>query len=286
MNDTTVEQADNIWSSLKQGLVSRTEKSCGWTKKGIWRKQTWWWNEKVRKYISEKRWLWKLWKVVECKDKYLDAKQKAQHSVYTAKRNSEKGKFNCVQDKKENIFHVAKQMHTENQVVIIEKWIRYEDGNLSLDDVSKKLAWKQHYERLFNIEFPWSQNLPHVYPAPGPTQFITPDDILKSLRRMKNRKVDGPSRVFAEMLKASLYICSKIIADLMNAIIREWKVPVDWSDTIIVSFFKGKRDGLDRNNYRGLKLTDRALKVIEKVVANIIHETVNIDERQFGFCLG
>ena len=42
MNDTTVEQADNIWSSLKQGLVSRTEKSCGWTKKGIWRKQTWW----------------------------------------------------------------------------------------------------------------------------------------------------------------------------------------------------------------------------------------------------
>ena len=81
---------------------------------------------------------------------------------------------------------------------------------------------------------------------------------------MKNRKVDGPSRVFAEMLKASLYICSKIIADLMNAIIREGKVPVDWSDTIIVSFFKGKRDGLDRNNYRGLKLTDRALKVIEK----------------------
>ena len=59
--------------------------------------------------------------MVECKDKYLDAKQKAQHSVYTAKRNSEKGKFNCVQDKKENIFHVAKQMHTENQVVIIEK---------------------------------------------------------------------------------------------------------------------------------------------------------------------
>ena len=103
---------------------------------------------------------------------------------------------------------------------------------------------------------------------------------------MKNRKVDGPSGVFAEMLKASLYICSKIIADLMNAIIREGKVPVDWSDTIIVSFFKGKRDGLDRNNYRGLKLIDRVLKVIEKVVANIIHETVNIDERQFGFCLG
>ena len=59
--------------------------------------------------------------MVECKDKYLDAKQKVQHSVYTAKRNSEKEKFDCVQDKKENIFHVAKQMQKENQDVIIEK---------------------------------------------------------------------------------------------------------------------------------------------------------------------
>ena len=41
MNDTFGEQVDNIWSRLKQGLLSATEKTCGWTKKGIWRKQTW-----------------------------------------------------------------------------------------------------------------------------------------------------------------------------------------------------------------------------------------------------
>ena len=38
---------------------------------------------------------------------------------------------------------------------------------------------KQHYERLLNIDFAWSQNLPHVHPVAGPAQFITPYEVLK-----------------------------------------------------------------------------------------------------------
>ena len=139
---------------------------------------------------------------------------------------------------------------------------------------------------MLNIAFPWSQNLPHVDPFAGPVQFITPDDVLKSLRRMKNGKATGPSGVVAEMLKAATDICSKIIADLINAIIRERSVPPGWSDSMIVSFFEREGDTLNRNSYHGLKLTDHVLKVIERVVENIIHETDNIDEMQFGFCSG
>ena len=57
----------------------------------------------------------------------------------------------------------------------------------------------------------------------------------------------------------------------------------DWSDSIIVSLLKGKGDALDQNNYRGLKLTDHVLKVIERVVENMIRETVNIDQMLFSF---
>ena len=107
MNDISGEQVGNIWSRLKQGLFSATEKTCEWRKKGIWRKRKWWWNEKVSKDISEKRKLWKLWKVGGSKDKYLDSKRKARHAVYTAKRNVEKEKFASVKDNKENMFRVA-----------------------------------------------------------------------------------------------------------------------------------------------------------------------------------
>ena len=41
---------------------------------------------------------------------------------------------------------------------------------------------------------------------------------------------------------------------------------------------------LDQSNYHGLKLTDDIVKVIERVVENFIHDTVNNDEMQFGFC--
>ena len=40
MNDTAGEQVDDIWSRLKQGLLSDTEKTCGGQRK-TWIKQTW-----------------------------------------------------------------------------------------------------------------------------------------------------------------------------------------------------------------------------------------------------
>ena len=102
---------------------------------------------------------------------------------------------------------------------------------------------------------------------------------------MKNGKAAEPSSVLAEMLKAAPDICSKIIADFMNHALQ--KVLSDQSDSILVSLFKGKGNVLDQNNYYGLALsrtTDHVLKVIERVVENIIPETVNNDEMQFDFC--
>ena len=110
-------------------------------------------------------------------------------------------------------------MCTQNQDAFGGECIQADDGNLSLDDTSKKVTWKQHYERLLNIEFLWSQNLPHVDTVAGPAQFITLHDVLKSLRHMTNGKAAGPCGIVAEMLKAAPDICCKIIEDLMNAII-------------------------------------------------------------------
>ena len=93
---------------------------------------------------------------------------------------------------------------------------------------------------MLNIDLLWSQNLPDVDPVAGPAKSITPDDILKSLRHMKNGKATKPSGVVPD-------ICCQIIADMMNAVIREGKVPAEWSDSITVSLFKGTGDALDRN---------------------------------------
>ena len=62
------------------------------------------------------------------------------------------------------------------------------------------------------------------------------------------------------------------------------KVSEDWRDSIIISLFKGKGDALSPSNYHGLKLTNHILKVIQRVLQNIIHETVIVSETQLEFC--
>ena len=61
------------------------------------------------------------------------------------------------------------------------------------------------------------------------------------------------------------------------------KVPTDWEESFIVCLYKGKGDALDRGNYRGLKLTEQAMKILERIVDGLIRKVVSIDDSQFGF---
>ena len=74
---------------------------------------------------------------------------------------------------------------------------------------------------------------------------------------------------------------------LPTAIIHDGKVPSDWKQSFIVCFYKGKGDALDRGNYRGgLKLTEQAIKILERIVDGLIRQVVSIDDSQFGFVPG
>ena len=77
-----------------------------------------------------------------------------------------------------------------------------------------------------------------------------------------------------------------MIRDLATAIIRDGKVPTDWEQSFIVCLYKGKGDALDRGNYRGLKLTEQAMKILERIVDGLLRQVVSIDDSQFGFVPG
>ena len=47
--------------------------------------------------------------------------------------------------------------------------------------------------------------------------------------------------------------------------------------------YKGKGDALDRGSYRGIKLLDRIMKVLECVLESLIRSQVDINNLQFGF---
>ena len=122
-------------------------------------------------------------------------------------------------------------------------------------------------------------------PVLGPPTLVTQEMVEKSISKMKKGKAPGPSGVVTEMLKASSDICSKMIAYLTNFIIRDNTILNEWNDSIIISSYKGKSEALDRGNYQGLKLTGHILKVIERIIEDLICNIVKIEDTRLDSCL-
>ena len=99
---------------------------------------------------------------------------------------------------------------------------------------------------------------------------------------MKSGKAAGPSGIAVEMIKAAGDTGATMIHDLATAIFRDGKVPTDWEQSFIVCLNKSKGDALDRGN----KLTEQAMKILERIVDGLIRQVVSIDHSQFGFVPG
>ena len=112
------------------------------------------------------------------------------------------------------------------------------------------------------------------------------DTVNKAISKMKSGKAAGPSGIVVEMIKAAGDTGATMIGHLATAIIRDGKVPTDWEQSFIACLYKGNGDALDRGNYRGLKLTEQAMKILERIVDGLIRQVVSIDDSQFGFVPG
>ena len=88
------------------------------------------------------------------------------------------------------------------------------------------------------------------------------------------------------MLKTAKEMSVEGLTDLCNSIILEGKIPEDWKKSVLIPVYKGKGDPLECGSYRGIKLLEHAMKVIERVLAKRVREQINVDNMQFGFTPG
>ena len=73
--------------------------------------------------------------------------------------------------------------------------------------------------------------------------------------------------------------------DLCNVIIKEGCIPEDWKSSVILSI-KGKGDPMECGSYRGIKLLEHAMKVVERIFEHRIRQQIEVDDMQFGFVKG
>ena len=62
-------------------------------------------------------------------------------------------------------------------------------------------------------------------------------------------------------------------------------MPDEWALSV-VPIFKGKGDAMSCGVYRGVKLLEHAMKIVEKVLERRMQRMVKVDKMQFGFMPG
>ena len=90
-------------------------------------------------------------------------------------------------------------------------------------------------------------------------------EVRLAIAKAKSGKAAGPSGVAADMLKAAGEAGVKWVTHICNEVVRSGVVPVDWRSWM-VNVYKGKGNALECSSYRGIKLLEHVLKVLERVI--------------------
>ena len=284
-----VGDVENMWKMLKESLLEVADEVCGRTKGPPRHRESWWWNKEVGEVIDEKRQLFKIWKKSKKEEDrilYCSAKRKAKRAVYVAQSDEQKvfGEMLDSEEKKGTVHRVVKQIIGKNRDVVGAGCVRGSGGEILTGEAEVKERWKGYFEKLLNEEFEWEKDgLSEVDKVSGPAENITYSEVKAAITKTKSGKAAGPSGLVAEMLKASGDVGVQWVTDLCNAIVQEGKVPNDWKKSWMVNVYKGKGDALECGSYRGIKLLDHVMKVLERVIEKKVRSKVSINDMQFGF---
>jgi len=68
--------------------------------------------------------------------------------------------------------------------------------------------------------------------------------------------------------------------------VKEGSIPEDWKSSVVLPIYKGRGYPVECGSYRGMKLLEHAMKVVEKIFEHRIRQQTEIDDTQFGFRKG
>ena len=140
-------------------------------------------------------------------------------------------------------------------------------------------------ERIMNEENEWDQNV-QADLVEGPVERVSREEVVKALGKMKAGKAAGPSEVSVEMIAASREIGIDVMVELCQSVLDGRGMPDEWAQSIVVPIFNGKGDAMNCGAYRGVKLPEHAMKIVENVLEKRMRHMVKVDEVQFGFMPG
>ena len=76
------------------------------------------------------------------------------------------------------------------------------DGRLVVSEKDRGKLWKEHMEKIMNVENEWDQMV-EVDMVEGPVEGVTDEEVMEAINKMNLGKAAGPSEVNMDMIIAS-----------------------------------------------------------------------------------
>ena len=156
-------------------------------------------------------------------------------------------------------------MKKEGKDVEGGRCFRRRDGRLDFIEKDRAKIWKELMEKIMNEENEWD-HMVETDVVERPAEKVARIEIVKAMHKMKSRKATGPSEVSVEMIVASGEIEVKVMIELCQRVLDDGGMPDEWKTSVIVPIFKRKGDMMSCGSYRGVKLLEHHMKIVEGVL--------------------
>ena len=218
------------------------------------------------------------------KARYKNMKNRAKKVVTKAMKEAAERELRELSEHPNKVFKLVKSMKKDGKDVEGGRCMRGSDGRLNFSEKDRGRVWKEHMERIMNEENEWDQNV-QADLVEGPVERVSREEVVKALGKMKAGNAAAPSEVSVEMIAASGEI-GVVVVELCQSVLDGRGMPDEWALSVVVPIFKGKGDAMSCGAYRGVKLLEHAMKIVEKVLERRMRRMVKVDEMQFGFMPG
>ena len=200
-------------------------------------------------------------------------------------RQETEEEMNVLCTKPNDVFKFVKFMRKEGRDIDGGGCMKDKNGRLIVSEKDRGKLWREHMEKIMNMENVWNQMV-RVDLVEGPVEGVPDEEVMEAVNKMKLGKAAVPSEVNMNMIIASGTFGVGVMKKLCQRVLDAKGMPEEWKTSVVVPIIKGKGDVMDCGAYRGVKLLEHAMKIVERVLENRIRELVMIDEMQFGFMPG
>ena len=163
------------------------------------------------------------------------------------------------------IYRIKKARQRERKELGNIDNIKDMEGKMLFDEDKISLRWAEYFEELLTVKNK-REEITEMYKVEGPEKGIEVEQMREAMSGMKSNKAPGVSEVSIDMLRAGGEECLIWKSDLLKAVWDKEKIPENWRKSLIVPIFKKKGDILECGNYRGIKLLEHGLKILERIL--------------------